>query len=253
MKNLKTGILAVLLFFLLPGCMKPDKPEITIAAASSTRFLMKELTDAFTEGSGIHCQLIIASSGKLTAQIMEGAPYNLFLSANLKYPEELYEAGLTTDPPEIYAYGSLVLWTSYDTLSLSLEQLDSPWINHIALANPVNAPYGIASIEVLKYYRILSAIEDKLVYGESISQSTQFIISQTAEVGFTSKSVVLSHEIKDKGNWIELSLQSYSPIAQGVVIIKKSSEAADKFYQFLFSLKAKTILEKYGYKQNIEK
>ena len=128
--------------------------------------------------------------------------------------------------------------------------MDSPSINHIALANPKNAPYGQAGVEVLQHYQVFDKVASKLVYGESISQTNQFIVSGAAEIGFTAKSVVVSPTLVEKGKWIEIDQNTYTPIAQGVVIIKKDDQIiteAEKFYSFLFSQKAKAVLEKYGY------
>ena len=125
--------------------------------------------------------------------------------------------------------------------------------NHIALANPKTAPYGAAAIEVLAHYGILEKIERKLVYGESISQVNQFVISKAAEFGFTAKSVILSPGIKDKGYWEELNPEIYTPIAQGVVLLKANEskyEKAQLFYDFLFSAQAQQILLQYGYEVN---
>lgn len=225
-------------------------PNINIAVAANMQFAMQALTHAFAKEEGIECDLIISSSGKLTAQIKSGAPYDLFVSADMKYPSELYKDGLALEKPKIYAYGKLVLWTMDPHIELSLAVLKSHGIKHIACANPQTAPYGSATIQLLKHYGLYHLLRNKLVYGESIAQTNQFIISESAKVGFTAKSVVLSPKMKDSGKWIELNPESYAPIAQGVVILKqnKSMEAnARKFYNFLFSPTAKKILQHYGY------
>ncbi len=113
------------------------------------------------------------------------------------------------------------------------------------------APYGEAAIEVMNYYKIYKVVEPRIVNGESISQVNQYVLSGAAGLGFTAKSVVLSSEMKDKGYWIEIDTTSYSPIAQGVVLLKKSKgqnfKEAEQFYKYLFSEKAKNIFKKYGY------
>lgn len=225
-------------------------PPITIAVAANMQFAMKTLTRNFTEETGIQCNLVISSSGKLTAQIKAGAPYDLFVSADMKYPETLFKSGFALEKPKIYAYGKLVLWTMDKSIKPSLSVLNSGKIKHIACANPKTAPYGVATIQILKHNNLYNSLEHKLVYGESISQTNQFITSKSAQIGFTAKSVVLSPEMKGKGSWIEMNPSSYSPIAQGVIIVKqKNTEEAGarKFYNFLFSTKAKNILKSYGY------
>lgn len=224
--------------------------KITIATAANMQFAIKELTEEFAKKTGIKCDLVISSSGKLTAQIKEGAPFDILVAANMKYPEEIFNSGLAEMPPKVYAYGKLVLWSMVDGIMPSIESLNSEGIQHIALANPKIAPYGAAAIEVLSHYNLAEMVEPKLVYGESISQTNQFITTQSAEVGFTALSVVLSPKIKGKGQWVALEEGTYTPIQQGVVVVsRKNVDQANtqKFYDYLFSEEAKRILKAFGY------
>lgn len=236
---------------LFSGCKDKTKEEkITVAAAANTQYAMEELTKEFTKLSGIKCDLVLGSSGKLTAQITEGAPYDIFVSADMKYPEEIYKKGLAIQLPEIYAYGKLVLWTLKDNVQPSVAIMTDNTVEHIALANPKTAPYGKAAIAILDHYELFEQLEDKLVYGESISQTNQFIISKSAELGFTAMSTVLSPQMKGKGRWVELKNELYTPIEQGVIIIKQEHSNAEKvaeFYNFLFTPKARHILKNFGY------
>ncbi len=214
------------------------------------------MTASFSMETKIQCEIIVGSSGKLSAQIKQGAPFDLFVSANMKYPEDLYKGGFTTKKPTIYAYGKLVLWTMSPSVDLSLNYLTSDRVKHIAVANPKIAPYGIPAIEVLKNEGLYELVKEKLVFGENISQTNQFITSEVAEVGFTAKSVVLSPNMKENKNWIEMNIRSYSPIAQGVVILKNRNdhlEDAQKFYNFLLSAEGGQILSKFGYALNNDK
>ena len=248
--NFEFRILIILVFgFLLKNCASPQGEYLAIAAAANMQFAIAELTQNFSKSSGLSCQTIISSSGKLTAQIKEGAPFDIFVSADMKYPEELHNNGFTTSAPKIYAYGRLVLWTTDESITPNVSVLLDDKVKHIAIANPKTAPYGQAAIEVLEQYQHLTQVENKLVYGESIAQTNQFIISQAAQIGFTAKSVVLSPNIKNQGQWIEIPTKLYSPIAQGVVILKKTKQqkSAQLFYDFLFSERGQKILEKYGY------
>ena len=236
--------------FVLSSCQKEAEQQLNIAVAANMQFAMKELSLSFTERTGKEVQLMVSSSGKLNAQIKEGAPYDLFVSADMKYPQDLYEEGLTLGPPIVYAYGKLVLWSAGDEAKANLMTLKDSNIKHIAMANPKLAPYGMAALEVLMHYQLEESIQHKLVFGESISQCNQFILSKSAELGFTAKSVVLSPQMKDQGNWIDMDDQSYSPIAQGMVIIKhekRTVELAQEFYLFLLSEQAQDILVKFGY------
>ncbi|MFD2562734.1 molybdate ABC transporter substrate-binding protein [Aquimarina rubra] len=240
----------IIIFLLLLGCKQPERDVVTIAAAANMQFAITEISKAFTKQTGIQCELVISSSGKLTAQIKEGAPYDIFVSANMKYPNEIYASDLAVYPPKIYGYGQLVLWSMYDSIQPSIKILTDESLQHIALANPKTAPYGQAAVEVLENYNIYNQVKGKLVYGESIAQTNQFITSKSLEIGFTSKSVVLSPKMKDKGHWIVLDEQKYLPIEQGVVMIKKENQnvkGTQQFYDFLFSAEAKEILEEFGY------
>ena len=249
----KTVVTSFFIFIIVVAFGQKQQKKLTIAVAANMQFAMKELKQNFTQTTGIKCDLIIGSSGKLTAQIKEGAPFDVFVSADIKYPTNLYQSGFTTEKPKIYAFGKLVLWSLNSNITPTIELLKSATIKHIAIANPKTAPYGTAAIEALNYYKLLKTVQHKLVYGESISQTNQFIISKAAEIGFTSKSVVLSPEMKGKGNWIAIDEKTYSPIAQGVVILKNKNNNnanAEKFFRYLFSDSSKAILKKYGYSVN---
>ena len=226
---------------------------LQIAVAANAQFVAGKLKEAFKQETGIDADLTVSSSGKLTAQIAQGAPFNLFLSADTKYPEALYSKGFTTAKPQVYAYGALVLWTIKNiNLTKELSVLLSKDVQKIAIANPKLAPYGEAAIQALTKQKILTQIQQKIVYGESIAQVNQYLLSGAADVVFTAKSVVLDPAVSNKGKWIEVAQKWYPPIAQAVVVIRQPDAgqmaAANKFYQFLFSNKAKEILNQYGYK-----
>ena len=252
-KLVKKRILFIILIIAtLFACQPPGNDALTIATAANMQFAMEAIVQEFTKMTAIKCETIIASSGKHTAQIKEGAPFDVFVSANMKYPDELYKSELTTDAPVIYAYGKLVAWSLIDRVEIRSELFLDKKIKHVALANPKIAPYGAAAVETLQKAGIFEKVENKLVYGESIAQVNQFVVSRAAEIGFTAKSVVLSPAIKGKGVWKEIDEENYSPIAQGIVILKKSEKIkeANAFMDFLFSETGKTILEKYGYEVN---
>jgi molybdate transport system substrate-binding protein len=242
--------LVIYLIILFVSCQLDNTSKLTIATAANVQFAMAELTAEFTNETGIEAEIIRGSSGKLLAQIMEGAPYDVFVSADTKYPNTLFEAGKTEEKPAIYGYGKLVLWSNKNGIEPSIKILSTDSITHIAMANPKTAPYGVATEEILKHYGIYEQVKDKLVLGESIGQTNQFINSGAAEIGFTAKSVVLSPQLANNGKWIGLDSTTHTPIAQGVVVIKKegkNTEQAQEFYRFLFSEKAKTVLKRFGY------
>jgi len=243
-------IYSILLLLLLSFSLHAQK--LTIAVAANAQYVMKELKKQYKKETGADIDLIIGSSGKLTAQIKEGAPYHLFLSADTSYPKVLYNEGYTAGEPKIYAYGTLVLWTYKDNIDLlNINIVTESKVKKIAVANPKLAPYGVATEQALKYYKIYDRVESKIVYGESIAQVNQYVTTSNTEVGFTAKSVVLSDEMKNKGKWIEISHKAYNPIAQAMVLLKYAEghdkEAAKKFYDYLLSDKSKQLFKKYGY------
>lgn len=239
------------MFFYLLGCQGASRDALTIAASANIQYAMEELIGRFSEETGISCELIVGSSGKLTAQILEGAPFDLFFSADMKYPKEIYRKGLASEPPRIYAFGHLVFWSLDDELGLTKEGLLSKEVRHIAMANPETAPYGRAAEKLLRGMGVYEKIESKLVYGESIAQTNQFILSGTAEVGLTARSVVSAPEAKGKGQWKETDQALYEPIAQGLVRVKSRDPEKEKwardFEDFLRSQTAIAILHKFGY------
>lgn len=240
----------ILLFFLFSACQENQNKKIRVATAANMRAAMEELTKTYTKKSGLEFELVVGSSGKLTAQILEGAPYDILVAANMKYPEAVFKGGKSLGPPKVYAHGQLVLWSMVENTSVSINDLSQSQIEHIALANPKTAPYGVAAIEVLQHYGLYETLGPKLVYGESIGQTDQFIISKAAQVGFTALSSVLSPEIKGKGRWVLIDPSLYTRIGQGVVLVHREQDhnpEVQGFYTFLFSKEAKEILKEFGY------
>lgn len=227
--------------------------QITLAVAANVQFAMQELKNEFKKETGIDASIILGSSGQFTAQIKEGAPYDIFISADMKYPNSLYQSKFAVSAPKIYASGSLVIWSLKKGIKLDkqLRFLLSDNIKRIAIANPAIAPYGEATIEVLKHFKIYDKVKSKLVYGESISPTNQYIVSGAADAGFTAMSVVISPQMKGKGVWMEIDPSVYSPIEQGCVILKYGIDhhknESIRFFNFLFSQKAKDILRNFGY------
>jgi len=259
MKYIKIYFFLILTNSLIVGCSASEKkssknnPSLTVATAANVQFAMKEIEHAFETAFNINISIIIGSSGKLTAQIKQGAPYDLLIAANMKYPNSLYQDGYATTSPKIYALGGLVLWTMKTELSLDeeLSILANPTVRKIAIANPKSAPYGEQALNAFEYYNLNKTIAPKLVYAESIAQANQYIISKNCEIGITAKSVVQAPRMKEVGQWIDIPSAAYKPITQGVVITKygaaNNQEVAKQFYDFLFSPKASHILKKYGY------
>ena len=239
-----SGLLFLTLYYC--ACQNKTTNRITIATASNMQYAAKSLSDAFSKKTNISCDLVIGSSGKLSTQILNGAPYDVFLAADMEYPKKIYDANLSIDFPKNYALGSLVLW-SIDSAS-SIARLTNKEVEHIAIANSENAPYGLAAIEALKHYNIYESIKSKLVYGESISQTNQFITTGAAQIGFSSLSTVLSSEMKDKGFWQKINPKHHPPLDQGIVVIKNNNSLkSQQFMDFLFTPEAQNILISNGF------
>ena len=225
---------------------------LSIAVAANLQFVFTELQSVFEHNSGHRLQPSFNSSGRLATQIQLGAPFDVFLSADMALPRQLQQAGFTAGAPAVYAKGVLVLW-SLKPLNLKDWQrtLSSDAVKRIALANPATAPYGREALRALDFYNMQAAVQPKLVFAESIAQANQYIYSRAVDAGFTAKSVVLSAAMQDKGSWIEVPAAAYQPIAQGVVVTRHGAErhrlAASEFQEFLLSAPARAIFARDGY------
>ena len=227
--------------------------EIKIAVASNVSYAVEDLKKEFVKlYPDTKVQVILGSSGKLTAQISNGAPYQIFMSADMKYPLALYEKKIAITKPFVYAYGELVLFSSKEQdFNRGFDLLKSEKIRKIAIANPKIAPYGKATLQAMKNAKIYEEIKKKLVYAESVSQTLSYAIA-AVDIGFIAKSSLFSPKMQrfKKGkNWSDVDSKLYTPIDQGVVILKKGKDddRVKAFYDFLLSKKAKEIFENYGY------
>jgi len=244
-----TSCIGIILILLFSSCQPAVEQKLLIATAANARFAIEAIAHQFEQETGIVSQVISSSSGQHTAQIEAGAPYDVFISADLKFPQKLHRLGLTLAEPGIYAYGTLVLWTLSGSIEPQVTALTSMPGAHIAMPNPKIAPYGRAAKEALDFHGLYDELSSSLVFGESIAQTNMFILSETASIGFTAASIVMAPSMKNKGRWLAVDKNTYAPITQGAVVIKQSSrqEEAKKFYLFLFSPTAKKILLEYGY------
>ena len=218
--------------------------ELRVAAASDLTEAIEKLAPAFQKQTGIHVSVSLGSSGNFFAQIQNGAPFDVFLSADRSYPEKLEEAG-QAEPGSLtnYARGALVIWTSKKSglrlaaddkfrLAGDLGPLAAPEVPRIAIANPEHAPYGRAAVAVLQHYKIYDQITDKLVLGENISQTAQFLQSGNVDVGFVALSTAISSSMQDKGRWLLLPEDSYPQIEQAGIVVR-SSKNKDQARRFL--------------------
>jgi molybdate transport system substrate-binding protein len=247
-----TYLYRFLLYLVLVAAPAAFADTLTVAVAANAEYVFRDLAAEFKIESGHDVKPIINSSGKFVTQIVNGAAYDVFLSADMEFPEKLYKDGYATAAPKAYAYGALVVWSMKDLdLHTWSGALTNAAVNKIAVANPQTAPYGRETMKALSKAKLDQSLAPKLVFGESIAQTNQYIFSAAADIGFTAKSVVLSPELQGKGKWIDVPKDMYDPIAQGAVILKHGQETnpklAQEFYAFLYSQKARAILEKFGY------
>jgi molybdate transport system substrate-binding protein len=232
--------------FLLAGVLN-------VALAANVSYAIDELKKSFHQKyPDIKISLTIGGSGKLSAQIQNGAPYDIFMSANMLYPQRLYQKKLALNKPRIYAEGALAMVSvKREDFSRGIALVTADNIKRIAIANPKTAPYGKATIEALKNAKLYTRVQKKFIYAESIAQTLSYTM-HAAELGFIAKSALYSpklHYLKENENWITVPTELYHPIAQGIVILEHAHNNPDakKFYDFILSDEAKVIFKKYGY------
>lgn len=225
---------------------------ITVAAAANLKYALADIAKEFSKETGIEVKIITGASGKLTQQIMSGAPYDAFLSADVEYPAKLAQGGYTTTPSQVYAFGRLILWSATGAdLSKGVAVVADQNVKKIAVANPKTAPYGIEAMNAMKYYKVAGAAAGKIITAESISQVGAYVTTKAVDVGFMAKSIVLAPEMKNVGKWVEVDDKAYNTIDQAMVGLKNGSPenqiAAKKFLRYIGSPKAITILKANGY------
>lgn len=227
--------------------------SITVAAAADLQFAMQDVADQFQKQTGKEVKLIYGSSGNFFEQLQNGAPFDMFFSANLDYPKKLQSAGLT-EPESYYEYakGKIAVWVAKDStldLSSGLQSLLNPRIKKIAIANPQHAPYGQAAVAALQTEGMYDRVKDKLVLGENISQTASFVVSGSADAGIVALSLVLSPNMKDKGRYVEVPASDYPSIQQACVILNssKGKDTARQFLAFIKTARVAETLKRYGF------
>jgi molybdate transport system substrate-binding protein len=238
-----------LLLFLSQGVFAQ---QATIAVAANMKDAFTEINTAFKAAGNPDIRIVYGSSGNFTAQIMNGAPFNLFISADEHFPIELFRRGKAIDQGVVYATGKLAI-ISKNSAGISLTDSKSELIkviskaNKIAIAKPELAPYGKAAIEYLKAEGLWDIAKDKLIYGDNIGITTMYVVTGAADLGFTALSLAKSAEVAKDTNFILVNNKLYEPIKQRMVLIKGAPREATTLYQFMQSPQAKLILQKYGY------
>jgi molybdate transport system substrate-binding protein len=227
--------------------------KILIAAASDLKFAMDSVIAAFGKNNTGNVEITYGSSGKLTEQIINDAPFDIFFSADISYPEKLRREDKTASDIYQYAKGRIVIWSrKLDSRKKQMKSLLDPSVHKIAVANPAHAPYGKRAMESLGYYKILEAVKPKLVYGENISQTAQFVSTGAADAGIIALSLALSPNMKnEEGKYFVIPEESHQPLIQGAVVTGhgKGNKLANSFFEFVKTDKAISILKHYGFTQ----
>ena len=247
---MKTLAIAVVLAALSALC---TAQELTVAAASDLQFAMQELTTRFQKESGKTVKVSYGSSGNIFQQLQNGAPFDMFFSANLDYVRQLESMGLT-EPGSLYSYatGRVVLWVPQESkleLNSGLQALADPSVKKIAIANPQHAPYGLAAVAALQKEGLYDKLADRLVFGENISQTASFVVSGAADAAIVALSLAVSPNMKDKGRYVEIPAGDYPPLEQACVILRpaRDPKTAHAFLDFMKSPAAAEILRDYGF------
>ena len=213
--------------------------DLTVAAASDLQTVFPSLADQFQRASGHAVKPTFGSSGNFFAQIQNGAPFDIFFSADSDYPKHLEAAHLAApNSLRVYARGRIVLWTRNDSgvdVRRGLAVLSDPRVRRIAIANPEHAPYGRAAVAALEHERLYGGVKSKLVLGENISQAAQFVQSGNADAGLLALSLALAPALRGAGTYVEVPAVFYPPIEQAAVILKASrrKDGARRFLAFL--------------------
>ncbi len=227
--------------------------DVTIAAAADLQFAMQDIAARFGKQSGGSVKVIYGSSGNFAQQMQNGAPFDLFFSANLDYPRQLETSGLA-EPGSLYQYakGKLVIWAPKESkldLNAGLKVLLDPAAKRIAIANPQHAPYGKAAVAAMQHENVYDKVKDKLVLGENISQTATFVVSGAADVGILALSLAMSPNMKDRGRYVEIPVSDYPAIEQACLILRssKNKDAAWTFLNFLKTDAVGDLLRGYGF------
>jgi molybdate transport system substrate-binding protein len=254
MRFAKTVVVATM----LAGCVAAlhGQTPLRIAAAADLEPVLPPILAEFEKATGIHAEATYQASAMLTTQIQNGAPFDVFFSADVSYPKKLIDAGLAdaagtpdSSTPIVYAHGTLVLWTRKDShLTPSLDLLRSPDLKRLAVANPDRAPYGRAAVAALTSLKLYDSLKPKLVTAENISQTAQFVDSGNADAGLISLTSALTPRLAGAGSYFVMPRDLYPPLEQGAVIVSKTTQraAAHKLLDFVLSAPVQAEMAKSG-------
>jgi molybdate transport system substrate-binding protein len=227
-----------------------------VAAASDLKFALEEVAKAYTKDTGARVELVFGSSGNLTRQLTDGAPFEMFMSADEAFVFKLADAGLTKDKDRgaLYAIGRLALFAPHGSPLKVDEQLNglralatSGGLKRFAIANPAHAPYGRAAEAVLRAKGLWDTVKPSLVLGDTVSQAAQFAATGNTAGGIIALSLMLAPPFRDAGTYVVLPDRDYPPLRQRMVLMNRAGPSAAKFYDYIQQPAARKILESYGF------
>lgn len=253
MRFLGRGILALMVICGASLTAWAQKPTVRVAAAADLKFAMNEVAETYEKQTGTKIEVTYGSSGNFFAQLQNGAPFDVFFSADIDYPRKLEAAGLA-EPGRLYEYavGRIVIWmpadAKVDVSRLGWNALLDASVQKISIANPEHAPYGRAAVAAMRKAGIYEQVKPKLVLGENISQAAQFVQSGGAQAGIVALSLAISPAMKEGKQW-EIPAEQYDPIEQAAIVMKnaKEKEAALRFLDYVKSETGRKTLKKYGF------
>jgi molybdate transport system substrate-binding protein len=235
------------------GPVRADDAPL-VAAASDLQFALPEVAEAFKTKTGREVKLSFGSSGNFFRQIQQGAPFQMFLSADEAFVERLAEAELTADEGALYAVGRIVLIVPHGsplaadgTLDDLGAALKDGRLKKFSIANPEHAPYGQRAEEALRHAGLWDDIESRLVYGENVSQAAQFALSGNTQGGIVAYSLALSPEVSARGSYALIPETAHAPLRQRMVLLTQAGETARAFHAFMQAEEARTIMRRYGF------
>jgi molybdate transport system substrate-binding protein len=235
-----------------PSSARAEKMFIRIAAAADLKFALEEAAHAYqTTHPGVIINAAYGASGSLVTQIVQGAPFDLFLAADTVYPTALAKAGKVDGDIFPYSVGHIVVWVPNNSkldLRKGLELLLAPEVKKVAIANPAHAPYGRAAEEALKKLGLYDKLSSKIVMGENVAQTAQFAESKAADVGIVALSLALSPALKTQGRYAAIDSATYSPMVQSGAVLKGSKhlQEAREFRDYLLGKSGQAILASFG-------
>ncbi len=241
----------LLISALLMSALSAHAERLTIAAAADLKFAMDDIVAGFRKAHpGDTVEVVYGSSGKFQTQIQQGAPYDLFFSADIALARALVQAGLAASEVRPYAVGRLVLWSgSRDARTMTLASLADPKITRVAIANPKHAPYGQRAEEALRAAGVWAQVEPKLVYGENIAQTAQFVQTGSAQVGLIALSLALNPELSRQGGYALIPDRLHQPLEQGFILTRRAQDnaLARRFADEMSSPAVRAVMSRYGF------